>query len=281
MEAMRLLGLSSRMTSAPTIGNHLREWRQRRRMSQLELALEADISTRHLSFLETGRSSPSRDMVLHLSEQLDVPLRERNVLLVAAGYAPAYTERSLDDPALAGVRKAVDLVLAGHAPYPALAIDRHWTLVSANEAVAPLLTGVDAELLEPPVNVLRLSLHPAGLAPRIANLPEWRGHLLERLRRQIEVSGDAVLARLMAELRAYPVPSVRANKPAAEANYAAVLIPFRLVTEHGVLSFFSTTTVFGTPVDITVSELALESFFPADAATAQLLGRRGGRQAEA
>jgi len=281
MEAPRRPALWSGMTSAPTIGNHLREWRQRRRMSQLELALEADISTRHLSFLETGRASPSRDMVVHLAERLDVPLRERNVLLVAAGYAPAYTERSLDDPALAGVRKAVDLVLAGHAPYPALAIDRHWTLVSVNEAVAPLLAGVDAELLEPPVNVLRLSLHPAGLAPRIANLPEWRGHLLERLRRQIEVSGDAVLARLMAELRAYPVPSVRDNKAAADANYAAVLIPFRLVTDNGVLSFFSTTTVFGTPVDITVSELALESFFPADAATAQLLGRRSGGRASA
>src|SRR5215831_17695493 len=202
------------------VGEHLREWRQRRHLSQLDLAGDAEISARHLSFVETGRSSPSRDMVLHLAERLDVPLRERNVLLVAAGYAPAYTERSLDDPALAGVRKAVDLVLAGHAPYPALAIDRHWTLVSANEAVAPLLTGVDAELLEPPVNVLRLSLHPAGLAPRIANLPEWRGHLLERLRRQIEVSGDAELARLMAELRAYPVAAVRANKAVADANYA-------------------------------------------------------------
>src|SRR5262245_22791195 len=264
------------MTSTATIGTHLREWRQRRRMSQLELACEADISTRHLSFLETGRSSPSRDMVLHLAERLDIPLRERNVLLVAAGYAPAYGERSLDDPALAGVRKAVDLVLAGHEPYPALAIDRHWTMVSSNRAVTPLLGGVDARLLQPPVNVLRLSLHPEGLAPRIANLPEWRGHLLARLRQQIDVSGDPVLLKLMDELRAYPAPASRTRPP--EIDHAAVLIPFRLVTEHGMLSFFSTTTVFGTPIDITVSELALESFFPADAATAQLLGRPPGRR---
>ena len=230
-------------------------------MSQLALACEADISTRHLSFLETGRSSPSRDMVLHLAERLDIPLRERNVLLVAAGYAPAYAERSLDDPALDSVRQAVDLVLAGHEPYPALAIDRHWTMMSSNQAVAPLLGGVDAKLLQVPVNVLRLSLHPDGLAPRIANLPEWRGHLLERLRRQIEVSGDPILARLMEELCHYPVPQARSGKATSGPDYAAVLIPFRLVTERGVLSFFSTTTVFGTPVDITVSELALESFF--------------------
>ena len=248
-------------------------------MSQLALACEAEISTRHLSFLETGRSSPSRDMVLHLAERLDIPLRERNVLLVAAGYAPGYGERAFDDPALDSVRKAVDLVLAGHEPYPALAIDRHWTLVSANRAVAPLLAGADAALLRAPVNVLRLSLHPAGLAPRIANLPEWRAHLLERLRRQIDVSGDPVLARLMEELRGFPVPQARSGKPATDLGYGAVLIPFRLVTDSGVLSFFSTTTVFGTPVDITVSELALESFFPADAATAQLLGRPSGGRA--
>src|SRR5262245_7604404 len=278
MEAPRRPALWSAMTSAPTIGDHLREWRQRRRMSQLALALEANISTRHLSFLETGRSSPSRDMVLHLAERLDVPLRERNVLLVAAGYAPAYAERTLDDPALTSVRKAVDLVLAGHAPYPALAIDRHWTMVSANRAVGPLLAGVDKKLLEAPVNVLRLSLHPEGLAPRIANLPEWRGHLLERLRRQIGVRGDPMLVWLLQELREYPVPDVRPGQPTPDIDAAAVLIPFRLVTDNGVLSFFSTTTVFGTPIDITVSELALESFFPADNATAQLLGRPGGRR---
>src|SRR6185436_13787809 len=174
------------MASVRPIGDHLREWRQRRRLSQLDLALEADISARHLSFLETGRAQPSRDMVLHLAERLEVPLRERNLLLVAAGFAPVFPERPLADRALQPARKAVELVLAGHEPYPALAVDRHWTLVAANKAVAPLLAGVDATLLKPPVNVLRLSLHPKGLARRIANLAEWRAHLLARLRRQIE-----------------------------------------------------------------------------------------------
>jgi transcriptional regulator with XRE-family HTH domain len=263
------------MTARP-IGDHLREWRQRRRMSQLDLACEADISTRHLSFIETGRAQPSRDMVLHLAERLDVPLRDRNVLLVAAGYAPAFAERSFDDPALISVREAVDLVLAGHEPYPALAIDRHWALVAANAAVPPLLAGVEASLLQPPVNVLRLSLHPGGLAPRIANLAEWRAHLLERLRRQIDVSGDPVLLKLMEELRAYPCPAnVRSMRPAAKVQLGSVVTPFQLVTEAGLMSFFSTTTVFGTPIDITVSELALESFFPADAATGLLLRRTG------
>src|SRR5499426_4537715 len=183
------------MTGVQTqpVGNLLRKWRERRRLSQLDLACEAEISTRHLSFLETGRSLPSREMVLRLAEQLEVPLRERNVLLIAAGYAPAFPERPLGDPALQSARKAVDLVLAGHEPYPALAIDRHWTLVAANGAVNRLLAGVAAELLAPPINVLRLSLHPDGLAPRIANLAEWRQHLLERLRRQVDVSADPVL----------------------------------------------------------------------------------------
>ena len=174
-----------------TIGNHLREWRQRRRLSQLDLALEAEISTKHLSFLETGRAQPSRDMVLKLAEQLDVPLRERNVLLVSAGYAPVFPQRSLQDPALQAARKAVDLVLKGHEPYPALAVDRHWTLVAHNAAVPALLAGAAARLLQPPVNVLRLSLHPQGLAPRIENLAEWRAHLLARLRQQIDVTADA------------------------------------------------------------------------------------------
>jgi hypothetical protein len=211
-------------------------------------------------------------MVLHLAERLEVPLRERNVLLLAAGYAPVFSQRSLDDPALAAARKAVDLVLAGHEPYPALAIDRHWTLVAANQAVAPLLLGVEAALLKPPVNVLRLSLHPDGLAPCIVNLSEWRAHLLERLRRQIDVSADPVLIDLLAELRALPKPQARAGvKPQAGADFAGVAVPFRLATDNGVLSFLSTTTIFGTPVDITLSELALESFFPADATTAEKL----------
>ena len=244
------------------VGALLREWRQRRRLSQLDLASEAEISTRHLSFLETGRALPSRDMVLHLSEQLEVPLRERNVLLVAAGYAPVFQERSLADPELQAARAAMELVLQAHAPNPAIAIDRHWTLVAANRSVAPLLACVDPELLKPPVNVLRLSLHPKGLAPRVVNLAEWRAHLLERLRRQVDVSADAVLVELLKELRAYPAPS-----PPHRTNGTGVVVPFRLRHGDRVLSFLSTTTVFGTPVEITLSELALESFFPADADT--------------
>jgi transcriptional regulator with XRE-family HTH domain len=261
-------------STARPIGDHLREWRQRRRLSQLDLACEADISTRHLSFLETGRSRPSRDMVLHLAERLDVPLRERNTLLVAAGFAPAYPLRGLDDPALALARRAVERVIEAQAPNPALAFDRHWHLVAANAAVAPLMVGAAAALLQPPVNVMRLALHPEGLAPRIANLPEWRAHLLERLRRQIEFTADAVLVDLMAELQAYPAPAggVTALAPPEEAHLD-IVVPFRLATESGILSFLSTTTVFGTPVDVTLSELAVESFFPADAFTAEALRR--------
>ncbi|WP_437821063.1 helix-turn-helix domain-containing protein [Sorangium sp. So ce1078] len=260
------------MSAHPPVGGLLREWRQRRRMSQLELACEADISTRHLSFLETGRAQPSREMVVHLAERLDVPLRDRNQLLVAAGYAPLYPERSLDDPALAAARKAVDLVLAGHEPYPAVAIDRHWTLVAANGAIGPLLAGADPALLRPPVNVLHLSLHPRGLAPRIENAAEWRAHLLARLRRQIEVSADPVLVKLLEELSRYPSPEgSRRPEPAREPSPVAIAIPLRLRTDGGVLSFLSTTMVFGTPVDVTLSELAVESFFPADQATADAL----------
>lgn len=243
-------------------------------MSQLDLACAADISTRHLSFLETGRSQPSRDMVLHLAEQLEVPLRERNVFLVAAGYAPIFAERPLADPSLGAARNAVDLILKGHAPYPALAIDRHWTLVAANDAVTRLIAGIAPALLQPPVNVLRLSLHPEGLAPRIANLPQWRSHLLARLRRQIEATADPVLIELLGELRGYPAASsAGANGRTGDQDYAGIVVPLRLVTATGTLSLFSMTAIFGTPVDITLSELALESFFPADAATAHALRR--------
>jgi transcriptional regulator with XRE-family HTH domain len=254
------------------VGDLLREWRQRRRLSQLELALEANTSARHVSFVETGRSVPSRQMLLRLAAQLDVPLRERNVLLLAAGYAPAFQERPLDDPALAGAREAVSLVLAGHEPYPALAVDRHWTLLASNRAVMPLLSGVSPALLSPPVNVLRLSLHPDGLAARIANLPEWRAHLIARLRRQVASSADPVLAALVEELLQYPVTHPPAGGAAGtEHPYDGIVIPLRLISPAGVLSFVSTTTVFGTPVDITLSELALETFFPADAGTAAVL----------
>ena len=258
---------------ARAVGDSLRDWRQRRRMSQLDFALEAEISQRHLSFMESGRSVPSRDMVLHLAERLEIPLRERNGLLLAAGYAPVFPERSLDDPALEPARRAVDLVLKGHEPFPALAIDRHWTLVMANGALAPLLTGIaDISLLTPPVNVLRLSLHPKGLAPKIVNLAEWRAHLLDRLRHQIAITGDRVLIELMQEFNDYPAPAPPASKQRAwERDYAGVVVALDLMTQNGPLSFLSTTTVFGTPVDITLSELALECFFPANDETATAL----------
>ncbi|WGF87382.1 helix-turn-helix domain-containing protein [Marinivivus vitaminiproducens] len=258
-------------SSPRPVGVLLRDWRQRRRLSQLGLALEADISSRHVSFLETGRAQPSRAMILHLAERLDVPLRERNTLLVAAGFAPVYPERPLDDPALQAARAAVDLVLAGHEPYPALALDRHWQLVAANRAVAPLLQGVRPDLLAPPVNVLRLSLHPAGLAPRIANLAAWRAHLLSRLGHQVEVSADPVLARLLDELTSLPGPAGEPPEPPAAG--AAIAVPLRLRSPIGELSLLSTTMVFGTAVDITLAELAVEAFFPADDATADALRR--------
>jgi transcriptional regulator with XRE-family HTH domain len=256
------------------VGDLLREWRQRRRLSQLELAGEAEVSTRHLSFVETGRSLPSREMLLRLSQRLEIPLRERNTLLTAAGYAPMYRERALDAPELAAARKAVELVLKGHEPYPALAVDRHWQLVSYNRAVTPFLAGASAALLKPPVNVMRLSLHPEGLAPRIVNLAQWRAHLLMRLRQQVAASGDAVLAALIDELSAYPVPGDAHD--AADETAGGVVVPMQVrMPDGGMLSFISTTTVFGTPVDITLSELALETFFPADEATAQALRRLG------
>jgi transcriptional regulator with XRE-family HTH domain len=255
-----------------TVGDLLREWRQRRRMSQLLLASEADISTRHLSFVESGRALPSREMLMHLAERLDVPLRARNALLVAAGYAPLFRERPLSDPQLNAAREAVELVLKGHEPYPALAIDRHWTIVAANRALAPLVADAQPDLLAAPVNALRLSLHPHGIAPSIVNWHTWRAHLLARLARQIEVSGDPALAALHEELAGYPAPA-GADRAAHDDTAALnqIAVPLRLRTKLGVLSFFSTTTVFGTPVDITLSELAIEAFFPADAQTADAL----------
>jgi transcriptional regulator with XRE-family HTH domain len=247
------------------IGDHLREWRQRRHLSQLDLAGDAEISARHLSFVETGRAAPSRDMVLKLAERLNVPLRERNVLLVAAGFAPAFQQRSLDDPALKSARQAIDLVLKAHEPSPALAYDRHWNLVSANRMVMPLLEGIPARLLGQPFNILRLAFHPEALAARIVNLAEWAGHLLERLHRQCEVTADPELMKLYHELKAYPIPA-RSGPLPADNNVA---IPFKLRLGGDVLSFMSTTMIFGTPVDITLSELALETFFPADDLTAE------------
>jgi transcriptional regulator with XRE-family HTH domain len=253
---------------AKPVGDHLREWRLRRRLSQLDLALDAEISTRHLSFLETGRARPSREMVLHLSEQLEVPLRERNVMLVAAGFAPMFPERSLGDPGLAAARRAVDIILKAHEPFPALAVDLRWNLVAANAAALPLLDGVDPELLTPPINVVRASLHPKGLAPRIANLGEWHMHIVERLRRQAELTADPGLIALIEEIRGYPKPPAPDRRP---EDFGGVAIPFQLMVGDNLLSMFGTTTVFGTAVDITLSELTLETFFPADAATAEAL----------
>lgn len=260
------------------VGALLRTWRERRRLSQLELAGAADISARHVSFLETGRSTPSRGMLLRLAERLQIPLRERNTLLLSAGYAPMYAERRLDDPALQQARKAIELVLAGHSPYPALAVDRHWTLVSANASVSLLLAGVAPRLLEPPVNVLRLGLHPEGLGPRVENYTQWRGHTLTRLQQQVAGTADPILKELLAELESYPRSSAaegRAKNNPDETDYGGVVVPFRLRTDSGVLSFISTTTMFGTPLDITLAELAIESFFPADPQTAEILTRMG------
>ena len=254
-----------------SFGDHLRTWRQQRHLSQLELADEADISTRHVSFMETGRTNPSRDMVLRLCERLAIPLRERNALLVAAGYAPMYRERALDDPALAAARQAVELVLKGHEPCPAIALDRCWNVVAANRAAQALLAAhVSPELLAPPVNVFRLSLHPDGLASRIANLAQWRHHLFERLRQQIQATADPALLALQAELLEYPAPEE--SPPLVMAGeMLGVVMPFCFESVHGMLSLISTTTIFGTPVDVTLQELAVESFFPADAFTAQVL----------
>jgi len=258
------------MTAARPIGDLLREWRQRRRLSQLTLACDAEISTRHLSFIETGRSQPSRAMILHLSEQLAIPMRDRNILLVAAGYAPIFPERSLDDPALQSVRKAIDLVLESQKPYPAFALDRHWTIAASNGALPEVYVGVAPHLMQPPINALRLTLHPDGLAPRIANLSEWRQHSLARLRRQIDVTADPVLLELLRELSQYSGPGDK-NHLAVPTEEPAVAIPFCIRTARGLLTFFTTTTMFGSPVDITLSELAVECFYPADAATAQIV----------
>jgi len=246
-------------------GDLIREWRQRRRLSQLDLAIAANVSSRHLSFVETGRSRPTSEMILHLAEHLEVPLRDRNALLLAGGFAPAYPERGLAEPELQAVRTALKRVLDGHEPYPAAVVNRWWELVDANAGIALFTAGVSQELLEPPVNVLRLSLHPDGMAPRIANLPEWRAHLLARLHRQAEATGDQRLAALHAELAAYP--GGRAGAPGP----ADVVVPLRYRTPQAELSFLSITAVIGTPMDVTVEELAIESFYPADAPTAKAL----------
>ncbi|GAA2865341.1 transcriptional regulator [Actinoplanes cyaneus] len=250
------------MAGMSAVGQLLRTWRGERRLSQLDLSARAGVSARHLSFVETGRSRPTRDMILRLARELDVPLRNRNELLLAGGYAPAYSEADLDDPPLADVLHGLRQVLDGHGPCPAVLVDRHWTMVDANAAVTRFTDGCAPELLEPPVNVLRLALHPRGLAPRIENLVEWRTHLLHRLDRQVAVTADPVLRELRAELGGYPGGEIAAGSP-------GVVIPLR----YDGLSFFTMTAVLGTPRDVTLAELAIETFLPADAATAAALGR--------
>lgn len=252
----------------PRVGGLLREWRRRRRLSQLDLALEAGISTRHLSFVETGRSRPSAEMVLHLAERLDVPLRDRNQLLLAAGHAPVFGEHGLEEPEMEPVRGALELVLRGHNPYPALVVDRHWGMVMANDAVAVLAAGSAPDLLEPPVNVLRLSLHPDGMAPRIVNLGQWRAHLLERLGREAVTTGDPALAALHEELAA--LPGAHAGEP-SELVAGDIAVPLRLRVGDDELTFISTVTTFGTATDVTLAELSIEAFYPADDATANAI----------
>lgn len=246
-----------------TCGDLIRTWRQRRHLSQLELSSQVHVSTRHLSFVETGRARPSREMVLHLAEHLDVPLRDRNQLLLSAGFAPVYPESSLHSPQMMAIRGAVRKLLAGHDPYPAVVVDRWWNLVEANASLLLLTAGVAPHLLEPPINVLRLSLHPDGIAPQIQNMGEWRGHLLGRLRRQVALTADPELADLLEELEGYP------SDQADEEMHGPgeVVVPLRIRVDGADLAMLSTVATFGTPLDVTVAELVIETFFPADEAT--------------
>ena len=259
------------------VGELLREWRERRRLSQLDLSIQADISTRHLSFVETGRSRPTPAMIIRLTDQLDVPLRERNTLLLAAGYAPAYPQHGLDEPELSSVRAALGQVLAGHEPYPAVVIDRWWEMLDSNEGVSLLVDGCAPWLLEPPVNVLRLSLHPDGMAPRIVNLAQWRSHLLTQLWHRSQVLGDQRLMELHRELLGYPggragVDSADSSaSPAAHRSRPGVVLPLRYAHGEQELSFFSISASVSTATDVTVEELAIEAFYPADAETVAAL----------
>jgi transcriptional regulator with XRE-family HTH domain len=251
----------------------LRRWRQRRRMTQMDLALVADSSTRHLSFLETGRAQPSREMVMRLTEFLELPLRDRNALLLAAGFAPAFQERSLAE--LTSAHQAIEQILQAHKPYPAFAVDRHWNVVLSNSALPQLYVDCASDLLEPPINAMRLILHPRGLAPRVANLPEWREYSIAVLRQQLEARADSGTQALLAEILGYPAPTrdaIAVNGDGPE-RYAT---PLRIITPAGTVSFLNTITIFGTPTDVTLSELALEMLFPADQETVAIVRRLTG-----
>jgi transcriptional regulator with XRE-family HTH domain len=259
-------------SSQAGVGALLREWRGRRQRTQLDLALDAGVSARHLSFVENGRARPSAEMVLLLSEELEVPFRERNQMLLAAGHAPVFPERALEEPEMAPVREALDVILTGHEPNPAVVVDRGWNLVAANSTMLALAQSVDPELLEPPVNAMRVGLHPRGLAAGIANLGEVRAYFVGRLERQVAISGDAGLAALLEEVAAYPAPSYE-HDPAAAAATGNVLTPMMRMRAPGgtEMSFFFTVATFGTAVEVTASELSIELGFPADAATAEAL----------
>ncbi len=250
-----------------TFGDRLRSWRTRRRLSQLQLSNDAGVSARHLSFLETGKARPSRELVLHLAEHLDVPLRERNTLLVAAGFAPMFRETPLEEAPMSPVREALDKLLRAHEPYPAVVVDRMWNVVTANHSTMQLISAVSPKLLEPPVNVMRLSLHPEGMAPHVINYDEYRAHLLTRLARQVHVTGDPALSALYDEVRGY----AGGSHEHSGSEPIDVVLPLRLRSPYGELALFSTIAVFGTPVDITLDELAIESFFPADEHTSSVL----------
>jgi transcriptional regulator with XRE-family HTH domain len=274
-ELIQLIGCCAMARNATDsrVGPLLREWRARRRHTQLELALEAGISARHLSFIETGRSQPSPEMVLLLAEHLEVPVRERNQLLLAAGYAPAFSEHSLEDPVLAPVREALDLILTGHEPYPALVVDRRWNMVAANSAMAAIAAWVDPELLRPPVNIMRAGLHPRGLARWTLNLADVRAHFLGRLRRQVAITGDGKLSSLLDEVAGYPPAGPDCDGQPAELATDHILTPLiRMRGPHGEeLSLFATVATFGNATEVTTSELSIELTFPADAATAEVL----------
>ncbi|MFE3138003.1 helix-turn-helix domain-containing protein [Streptomyces scopuliridis] len=273
-------GSTAARAAEPAVGPLLRDWRKRRRVSQLELAIRADSSARHISFIETGRARPSEEMVLRLAERLDVPVRERNTLLLAAGYAPRFTETALDDPAMDAVREGLERLLRGYEPYPAVVVDGTYTVVAANRGIAMLMEGLPAKLLAPPLNAMRLTLHPEGLAPRIRNLREWRGHLLDQMERQLALDRSPALRAVYEEVAAYPLPESGVEEAGAEADGTGALrsvagpsFALPMIIEHDgrVLSFLSSISTFNTPMDVTVAELAIETFLPADPATVAYL----------
>ena len=273
MMAINALLLDERTRSLLPAGEVLRDWRHRRHLTQQGLASAAGVSLRLLAALEAGRTLPNRDVMLRLTERLDVPLRDRNAMLAAAGHAPAFPARPLHHPDLAATRRMLEDAVAGCMPNPALALDRHWTVLTANGVLKDMIAGVDPMLRTEPVNWARLALHPAGLAPRIANLRDWHGHVMTCLRQDIEATGDPVLAELQEEIRDYPMPA--ASAAAGESNAAAT--PFRLMTVEGALSFYTATTQFRSAIDVTLSELRIQTFYPVDAATARLMRQTAAR----